>query len=305
MACFRQWLHRHARKWRAAWTSGRGLGMVALVLSLRRRHPLHRLPVSSSPPCPYTHAVRWWALPIEELTLGPKPMTARCVAPVQEETMNGVTHRPSHQPLSRRGRSAVVRIACGWLLAVTPVSRAAAIPNSVPAYSITDLSALYGFNSGSYAINNLGQIVGYYGDGVAIRAFILDKGVFTPIDVPGAIGECGTIASGINDAGQIVGQYCVGSTHHGFVLEKNNWTRIDVPGGVFTAATAINRQGQIVGLYTDGLTIHGFLLNKGAFKAIDAPVQALFTEAFGINDRSQITGAYMSSDGKLHGFVMF
>ena len=34
MGCFRQWLHRRARKWRAAWTTGRAPGMVALVLSM-------------------------------------------------------------------------------------------------------------------------------------------------------------------------------------------------------------------------------------------------------------------------------
>jgi probable HAF family extracellular repeat protein len=55
------------------------------------------------------------------------------------------------------------------------------------------------------AINNLGEIAGDYFDAdFNIHNFVLTRGVFTPIDVPGsAPGSVGV--RGINDRGQVVG----------------------------------------------------------------------------------------------------
>src|SRR5262249_52541222 len=57
-------------------------------------------------------------------------------------------------------------------------------------------------------INNSGQIVGLFQDGMGLLHSVLDTaGSFTPIDVPG--NTC-TSVSGINDNGQIVGSYLLG-----------------------------------------------------------------------------------------------
>jgi uncharacterized membrane protein len=67
-------------------------------------------------------------------------------------------------------------------------------------------------------INNPGVIVGWYSDGILNRGFLLTGGVWTTIDVRGAV--CTKITS-INASGQIAGFYDVEntdcSTTHGFV----------------------------------------------------------------------------------------
>ena len=108
---------------------------------------------------------------------------------------------------------------------------------------------------------NRGQIVGDYGDaGGKSHGFVLDRGTFTTIDVPGATV---TLAQGINEPGQIVGVYIddpVNFVWHSYLVTGATFTKIDVPGSTGTGAFGINLAGQIVGKYftADGLT-HGFL----------------------------------------------
>jgi len=63
-------------------------------------------------------------------------------------------------------------------------------------------------------INDGGQIVGAYSDGLMAHGFLDITGSFTTIDVPGAID---TVAKGINDNGQIVGFYDDSTGEHGFL----------------------------------------------------------------------------------------
>jgi uncharacterized membrane protein len=113
-------------------------------------------------------------------------------------------------------------------------------------------------------INVQREIVGFYDDPTVgrQRAFVLSKGVFTPIDVSGSKL---TGALGINKHGDIVGFYLDGSTlqARNFVLSKGIFTPIDMPehfGAVGATAYGINTAGQIVRVYAhaDG-TQHGFL----------------------------------------------
>jgi uncharacterized membrane protein len=106
-------------------------------------------------------------------------------------------------------------------------------------------------------INNRGQIVGVYSDGETAHGFLLDKGVFTRIDPPGA---SFTEAVGINGRGQIVGFYLdAEGTIHGFLRDRGRgarrdkgvFTSIDLPGVLATAADDINIRGQIVGTYSE------------------------------------------------------
>ena len=59
--------------------------------------------------------------------------------------------------------------------------------------------------------------MGFYDDTTGTHGFLLSKGVFTPIDVPGATL---TFASGINPRGDIVGLYSDATGTHGFLLSK-------------------------------------------------------------------------------------
>jgi uncharacterized membrane protein len=90
--------------------------------------------------------------------------------------------------------------------------------------------------------------VGVYLDGNGSpHGYLLDRGVCTSIEVPGA---SGTQVNAINDRGQIVGIWeGPGAKIHGFLLENGKFTTIDAPGAApSTATTGINDRGQIVGV---------------------------------------------------------
>lgn len=108
---------------------------------------------------------------------------------------------------------------------------------------------------------NSDLIVGLFNDTSPIAAdplgagdhgfFRNSGGVFTTIDVPGAIG---TGAAGINGTGQIVGVFVDGTGRHGFFRDSGGvFTTIDVPGATEgTQAIGINDAGQIVGAFGVG-----------------------------------------------------
>jgi probable HAF family extracellular repeat protein len=112
------------------------------------------------------------------------------------------------------------------------------------------------------AINNLGQIVGFYLDSnFNLHSYVLSRGQYTIIDDPNGVGS--TIASGINDLGQIVGSYTdANSTTHGFLLSGGQYTTLDDPnaGNLGTGVNGINNLGQFVGAYADAnFVTHAFL----------------------------------------------
>ena len=106
----------------------------------------------------------------------------------------------------------------------------------------------------------------YDDSGGGISSFLLSRGSFTAIGVPGALPGL-TIAYGINAKVDIVGAFLnnVGSGLHGFLLSNGTYTTIDVPGvlGVATQASAIDSQGNVVGTYYDAsFNLHGFLMSR-------------------------------------------
>ena len=71
----------------------------------------------------------------------------------------------------------------------------------------TSLSDPLGTNgTAAVAINNNGQIVGYYLDSSNVQhGFVYSDGIYTTIDDP--LGTHGTVLTGINNSGQVVGYY--------------------------------------------------------------------------------------------------
>jgi probable HAF family extracellular repeat protein len=79
-------------------------------------------------------------------------------------------------------------------------------------------------------VNDSGVVVGRYADANGTHGFVLNQGVFTSIDFPGAVL---TVAQGINDLGQIVGSFQGGdAVDHGFVLSRGVFHQVDFPGSI-------------------------------------------------------------------------
>jgi probable HAF family extracellular repeat protein len=156
-----------------------------------------------------------------------------------------------------------------------------------------------------YGINDLGMVVGSYNDAVGDHGFVLERGIYTPIDFP-LPGAQNTVAFGINNRREIVGSYTAGGVGHGFLFKDGVFTTRDfpAPGVTQTQARGIDDQGRIVGTYIDDAGSHGFLFNLGVFTAVDVPFAgACCTIASGINDRGEIVGSYGGGDGFIHAFV--
>src|SRR5262245_16556838 len=174
-------------------------------------------------------------------------------------------------------------------------------------------------------IDERGDIVGRFcaiapcspmGSGAgSFHGFLLHDGVFTNIDVPGAIE---TSVFKINARGQIAGGFQSADLKEKiFLMSQGEFTPFAPPGGqpVSLDQGGINERGDIVGAYCDAaipcaITLtgtHGFLLRAGEFTTIDitgiAGVTVTATSAAGINGRGEIVGSY--ADGThFHGFVL-
>src|SRR6266446_696148 len=114
------------------------------------------------------------------------------------------------------------------ILAMAPLT--ASSPANADAFIFTQIDVPGAFSTAALGINNAGQIVGSFNQGV--HGFLDAGGSFTQIDVPFPFcrfpGACFTEASGINNAGQIVGSF--GLLDPGFLLTGGSFTQIDVPG---------------------------------------------------------------------------
>jgi hypothetical protein len=119
-------------------------------------------------------------------------------------------------------------------------------------------------------INDHNQIVGQQWTTVncPCNGYLLSKGVFTAIGVPGTtFAE----ATGINNAGLIVGSYTFGGAWHGLVWKKGKYVTFDFPGSTFTRPFSINDSNQIVGNYYDSAGVsHGFLVQPAKGNSWDS-----------------------------------
>lgn len=89
------------------------------------------------------------------------------------------------------------------------------------------------------------------------------------------------------------------------VVLAETWKTIDCPDSFFTEPRSINERGEIVGTCEDAGGSHGFLLRRGRLTLIDVPgAVAGSTAAFGINNRSDVVGAYNDEDGVRRGFLL-
>jgi hypothetical protein len=151
------------------------------------------------------------------------------------------------------------------------------------------------------AINNKGVIAGFYGLNVA-HGFLLDDGLFVPVDFPGALD---TALRGINNHGDLSGTYdtAPNADQIGFIIPRRGAeiTFGPPPGGSGLVVGKINDRREVVGYYTAANgSLMGFLREPNG-RLIDIVVPgAANTLAYGINDCGIILGFW--TDGTAHGF---
>ena len=138
----------------------------------------------------------------------------------------------------------------------------------------TSLSDPLGTNgTAAVAINNNGQIVGYYLDSSNVQhGFVYSDGIYTTIDDP--LGTHGTVLTGINDLGEVVGYYLDNSSlgqigglisdfqsgiHYAFTATLRPLVTITSAGGLTNQATQtisgtvdVVDGGTTVSLYDNG-----------------------------------------------------
>jgi probable HAF family extracellular repeat protein len=114
--------------------------------------------------------------------------------------------------------------------------------------TMTDLGNL-GLSSSADAINDQGQVVGWYSDASAQRPFLYANGRMTDL---GTLGGCCGQAIDVNNNGQTVGWAYTNTTSHAFIhangamQDLNNLLPAN-SGWVLHDARGINDKGQIVG----------------------------------------------------------
>jgi probable HAF family extracellular repeat protein len=167
---------------------------------------------------------------------------------------------------------------------------------------MTDLGSLGGY-SYAFGINNQGQVVGWSylsGSTGPLHAVLWDNGVMTDL---GTLGGNFSQAYGINDQGQIVGSSTTaGGAQHAVVWANGTITDLGTPPGRYIgSATAINDQGQVV-VAPDGEG--AYLWQAGVWTSLGGSIADYRTsQAFGINDQSQVVGYSYPSSTSVHAFL--
>jgi probable HAF family extracellular repeat protein len=160
-----------------------------------------------------------------------------------------------------------------------------------PVYTVVDLGA----GSTPEGINNLGQVVGYTGNGRAFRT--APNGVIDSKTDLGRLGLGNTSAYAINDSGQVVGDSFLGpgimGDQHAFRTGPNALINPATDDLGATTLRAINKAGYAAG---SGKSC-AVLLPPGASMAtaLDLGSPGGGCWASGINDLGQVAGAFTGS----------
>ena len=165
------------------------------------------------------------------------------------------------------------------------------------------------------AINDAGQAVGATGCLAtnSVRAVQWPNGPNGPVIDLGNLGGGGfNIPFAINNKGQVVGQSTLAENivYHAFLWQDGVMTDLGtLPGFNFSLANGLNNRGQVVGFSningTDDTAVAA-LWENGTVTDLNTLIprnSLLFlTEALGINDRGEIAGFGLLSNGEQRGF---
>jgi len=189
-------------------------------------------------------------------------------------------------------------------------------------------------------VNPAGEIVGAFTDGVGVQhGFLLSRGRFTTIDVPGelvsASGPLSTNATGINPAGDIVGSfvasvntsappqapaYCPGTGSpaciKGFLYRRGRFEIVLFPGHPGAIPTHISPDGDIYGCLHDfdlGMSMHGAVWSRAGGVTLMADGGELADPSLDVSmsmnnagtpDGHMIVGLWNDTPTRRHGFVV-
>jgi probable HAF family extracellular repeat protein len=167
-----------------------------------------------------------------------------------------------------------------------------------------DLGSLGGGAGGPSAVNNRSEVVGGMnlpGD-QAQHPFLWRRGAL--IDL-GTLGGANGTANWINDSGEVVGTADLADqTHHAFVWRDGKMIDLGTVGSDSCSnGWSINSLGQATGTSTDchGNVLHLFLWENGSITDLSALIRpgsdVIFNDPVMINDRGEIAGTGMLSDG--------
>lgn len=156
-----------------------------------------------------------------------------------------------------------------------------------PRYSVTPIGA-----AGSHptAINNSGEVVGYFNPAAGVQhAFLYTGSAFQDL---GTLGGAGSRAAGINDSGVIVGAAGTsGGATHAFRYAGGSMVDIGTLGGQDSSAEAINNHGQIAGIAQNGAGFsNAFLYNGSAMQSLGTLPLGSSSRAYGINNTGEVVG---------------
>lgn len=193
------------------------------------------------------------------------------------------------------------------------------VPGAVQTTGI-DFELGPGLGTDVAGINDAGEISGGYATpGLYSNGFKLSRGKYIPIDDPAAthLPGLGSRTFALNNFGVVVGAYetqaspAAYPTSGGFLFDGHKFTSVFVlnsdQGGFGTQANGVNDFGEVVGLFSDPAgNAHGLFWIDGISFAIDYPGQP-YTECHSINNRGDITGAYLADPSGYNyvGFVAY
>ena len=173
---------------------------------------------------------------------------------------------------------------------------------------LNDRGVTVGFWSNSNNANQVNANFGFYTVGTKFHTVNFPTGDNASPQVDQLLG--------VNNSDVAVGFYTNGQgSNRGYEynIRTHTFTRVLVPGapggqaGPSLTAAAINNYGDVAGFYakTSAQTDAFLRLHNGQFITLAVPGAAM-TQAFGVNDRDEVVGAYTVGSGnnaKTHGFT--
>ena len=165
-----------------------------------------------------------------------------------------------------------------------------------------DLGTLGGPDSGPYAINGKGQVVGF-----AMTSFIANPSTGSPTVDPffwdgtrmvdlGSLGGTNGTAVDVNDRGQVTGDSFLAGDDpwqkHAFLWPGSDGKMIDLPTlGGGSESKAINELGDVTGAsWPEGGDVHAILWHKGKLLDLGVVPGDVCAEGMAINSRGQVVG---------------